>query len=80
MGTPQVKDANAMIDEIITGPNPLDKFMRQDPKNLDPDVDYPAMVAVLRHDRAMFIKGEAAKAAKKAGVEETPDTEETTNE
>ena len=74
------KDANELIDEIIAGPNPLDKFMRLDPKQLVPERDYPAMVSVLRRDRALFIKAQAAKKDKKAGVlveDPAPDTEET---
>lgn len=70
------KNANALIDDIVSGPNPLDKFMRADPKTLNAPVDYPAMVAQLRSDRAAFIKADAAKKDKKAGVVDPDVTQE----
>ena len=73
------KDANALIDEIVAGPNPLDKFMRMDPRALKPE-DYVAIVTRLRLDRAAFIKADAAKKDKKAGVMADPEADTATTE
>lgn len=74
-----MKDANAIIDEVIAGENPLDKFMRSDPVNLSVEKDYPEIVAILRKDRAAFIKAQSDKKDKKAGVP-LEDTEENASE
>lgn len=71
------KTGPELVEEIGADPT-IDLMMRRDPKTLS-DSDLRALVEALRQKRAMFIKEDERKRAKKAGVDpdEQPSKEET---
>jgi hypothetical protein len=58
-----------IMDEAVKEPT-LDRFLDGNPKVINSDDDYVQLAEILRKKRAMDIKAEAKKKAKKDGVED----------
>jgi hypothetical protein len=66
--TKTTSEGNEQLDAAAAEPT-LDEFLRRRPDDLT-DADLRRMVEIERGNRARFIAAQAARKAKKAGVEE----------